>query len=536
MADNAAPAKDFSPITTEPRCSVLTLTVVEAARQPPEKPRPAVNPLPKDPLQPRRRWPQVPRVLAGLTLLSAIGFSPALLGQTPSSGPGAAPGTAASDNQSAGLSHATATTGRIVTGPMIGPVDHREAWLWVQTDAPTTVQARFWPVESPEAVRRSPPVTTIWEGHLTAHLRLGPLDAGSRYGYGLDVLRADGSTAQSINPPHGFIQTPPDFRERFPPTDVSLALISGHYVNDRRYDPLNRIPGGGYEIFEAIRQAQPAALFWLGGTATLLEPDWGSHSGINERYRQARALPELAPLLTAVPQLATWGATDAAPRFSLPGSSTLAATRNLFRAYWPRPDHGLQDDLVTTFRWSDVEVFILDDRSHRNVSATLPGLRQVYGKTQLEWLAWQLQSSAATFKVVVSGSPLLNPSETPGNATEAPIERNGFLDALRSRRIGNVLFVVGGKPFGELSRMVRANAQDLLELTVGPVTARPSDSVREVNFLREPGTTTRERQFALLSFSGAEGDRRLTISVRGTDGRELWSRIVPEGQLAWQER
>ncbi|MGF1453468.1 MAG: alkaline phosphatase D family protein [Opitutales bacterium] len=424
---------------------------------------------------------------------------------------------------------------QLASGPMLGPVDHREAIVWVQTEEPAEVHAEFWPLDTQASTSVSPRILTRAEEHFTAHLVLGPLEPGTQYGYRVYI---DGET---IEPDAANFHTPPDFRDRFPPPDVFLAFVGGHYVNDRPYDPLNRIPGAGYEIYEAIAQVDPFALIWLGNTVHLREPDWGSPSGMAARFQRGRNIPELASLLAGTPQWGTWGRHDAGPPDLLATGPDREWSRAIFRDFWPRRGRGIggpgaDNDLATTLRVSDVELFLLDDRSHRNLAARSEAHRIIYGEPQLDWLLWRLRTSPATFKVVCSASAILNPAEGPGNATQAPREREGFLEALRQEKIGGVLFITGGKPFGELTRLVRSRAQDLHELTVGPATARPAERTDEINYLREPGTTTRQRHFVLARFHGPEGQRQVTLSVRDTNGEELWSRTLSEEALSWDRR
>ena len=180
------------------------------------------------------------------------------------------------------------------------------------------------------------------------------------------------------------------------------------------------------------------------------------------------------------------------------------------------------------------EVFILDDQSYRDLRHPVPNQRQIYGEAQIDWLIWQLETSSARFKVVCSGSSILNPAESPGNATAAPQERLDLLEQLRKREVDGVLFITGGKPFGELTRLVRAGARDLREVTVGPVTARPADENREINYLREPGSSIRERSFVHARFHGPENAREVTITARSVTGQILWSLELRESDLQAQ--
>ena len=79
--------------------------------------------------------------------------------------------------------------------------------------------------------------------------------------------------------------------------------------------------------------------------------------------------------------------------------------------------------------------------------------------------------------------------------------------------------------------MVHANSYNIYDLTLGPLTAVPSES-NELNFFRMPGTNTLERQFALIDFEGPENDRQIRIRVMNLEGKEIWSRVIKADQLS----
>ncbi|MEM8549830.1 MAG: alkaline phosphatase D family protein, partial [Verrucomicrobiota bacterium] len=279
-------------------------------------------------------------------------------------------------------------------GPMVGYTDMREAALWVQTTGAREVKVAYWPKDNPAAYATTPTVLTQAQDFYTATLVAGPLMPGTAYNY--EVILDD----KPVSLPYatGF-STPPDFRDRFPPPDLTVALGSGNYVNDAPFDPPNRIPGDDYSIFLAIEAKRPDFMIWLGNNIFLREADWGSRSGIYARYSHNRAVPELQPLLGSVPHLATWSTHDYGPpqadRYHLGRVHATAA----FQSFWANPPHGEQDDIgnASAFRWSDVAFFILDDRTFRDLSDPIKDRRSILGEAQLSWLLQSLKQSEATF-------------------------------------------------------------------------------------------------------------------------------------------
>jgi len=413
-------------------------------------------------------------------------------------------------------------------GPMVGYSEMREVAVWVQTSTPANVQLAYWPQGKPDQRMISPVAATIHEDNYTATLIAGRLTPGTTYDY--EVL----INGKAVSLPYETkFETIPDYRDRTPPPDFTVALGGGNYVNDRAFDPQNRIPGEGYNIFLAILAKRPDLMIWLGNNIYLREADWGSRTGIQARYWHNRAQPELQPLLGSVHNVATWSEHDygapGADRYQLgQGNATEA-----FQQHWANPSHNHSEEIGNAFsiRWADAEFFILDDRTFRDLTPLTEARREILGETQLKWLIESLRKSTATFKVIVMGSPMLNPADNPLHFKVAPDERDKFIERITWAEIKGLFFISGGKDFGELTKMVRAGASDAYELTLGPLTGRPASDTDDLNYHRVPSTATFQRQFATLSFHGPEDARELTITVYDVDGVELWSRSFEASSL-----
>jgi alkaline phosphatase D len=189
------------------------------------------------------------------------------------------------------------------------------------------------------------------------------------------------------------------------------------------------------------------------------------------------------------------------------------------------------EGLVTQFRYADADFFMLDVRSYRNDTPNSSTRVQILGQEQISWLRQALIQSTATFKVIVAGAPILNPADSRSNLSYAESEHTELLQMLSEERIAGLFFLSGGKRYGELTKLVHANSYNLYDLTLGPLTANPGDNEDELNFFRQPGSSTFERHFALIEFSGSEEARVLTIRVMSMEGKELWNRSIPASSL-----
>lgn len=408
---------------------------------------------------------------------------------------------------------------------MLGPVDMREATVWLQTDGPAIVRVAYR-AESSGTREWSLPVETAQRPGHTATVRLTDLRPGETYRYRIEVNG-------ELTPGEHRLALPDFYHDKTPPPDFTFAVGGAHYVTEEGFEPPYQILGSGYAIFESIYKAQPAFMLWLGNTAHLRESDWTSRSGYLGRYQQARSPRELAPLLANIPHYGTWGEADYGSPLADAAYSYRGLAAEAFRAFWPQPVEvpGLEGSFATRFRYADVDFFLLDTRSFRNDQPTSQESLQALGQAQINWLRRELIRSKATFKVVAAGAPILNPANSRGNLSYAKEEHGRLLQMFRDEAIPGLVFLSGGKYYGELTRLVHASSYNLYDLTVGPLTANPRDNEDELNFFRMPGSSTFERHFALIDVAGPEEARTLTLRVMSLEGELRWSRTIPASEL-----
>ncbi|MFP4068558.1 MAG: alkaline phosphatase D family protein [Opitutales bacterium] len=410
----------------------------------------------------------------------------------------------------------------LVNGPMLTRLGMREATVWVQADEPSVVRVQY---ASEGDTRWSAPVETNDAAAHTAAITLAGVEPGRDYRYQIEI---DGKLSDRS---HRFT-SPAFFHDRSPPPDLRVAVGGAHYVVEEGFEPPYRILGGGYGIFETIAEQEPDLMLWVGNTAHLRPSDWGSPSGYLKRFATARSVPELQPLLASIPHYAVWSEHDYGQPAVGRHYSYRRTAESAFRAFWPQPPQvpGL-DGLSGHFQRSDVDFFFLDVRSYRDDAPASDKSPAILGEAQIEWLRNALLHSSATFKVVVAGAPVLNPADHPANLSYAESEHTRLLQMLRNERISGLFFLSGGKYYGELTRLVHANSYNLHDLTVGPLTAEPRENDDELNFFRMPRSSTFERHFALLDFTGPEEARELTIRVMSMEGDELWNRTIQAAEL-----
>ncbi len=413
----------------------------------------------------------------------------------------------------------------IASGPLLGPIHMREATIWVQTTKPSIVRVIYQSTKANSPVNSSQTVTTTEANGLTAHLRLNKIEPGQKYDYQVEIDGAKkGGTFQ--------FKSPSFYHDRTPPPDFRVALCGSHYVIEEGYEPPYQVLGGGYQAFKFMQSYAPDMMIWTGNTAHLRLSDTSSLSGTRKRFVTARNVKELSPLIATIPNYASWGQTDYGKNF--PGKSYTHRNQveKVFREFWPAPTKTLPiGGLTTHFSYADADFFFLDVNTHRNDTPTTGESTKILGDEQIKWLRQEIRRSQATFKVIIAGAPILNPAKSRTNLSYAETEQTKLLQMLREEGISGLFFISGGKPFGELTKLVHASSYNLFDLTVGPVTAKPVEKTDELNFFRVPGTSSFERHFALLDISGSEKERKLTIRVMNQEGKELWTRSLLASQL-----
>jgi alkaline phosphatase D len=406
---------------------------------------------------------------------------------------------------------------------MVGYSEMREVALWVQTTGEADVQFVYWDMANPaERFETAEARATATDAYVV-ETAVALLEPGHRYGYEVHV---DGIVAP--RPWALEFQTQTLWQWREDPPAFRFVIGSCFYVNETIYDRPGDPYGSDHQILSAMAAANPDAMLWMGDNVYLREVDWYSRAGILHRYTHTRSHPLLQPFLGSVHQYATWDDHDYGPNDSDWTFREKETTKEVFDLFWANPSSGTPEfgGITTSFMWGDAEFFLIDDRWFRSSEHRTSG-RVMLGP-QLDWLIDALATSGSTFKFIVSGSQILNPDARFENYSTFPEERARLLAAIEEHAIRGVIFLTGDVHYSMLTQMNRRGTYPLYDLTVSPLTAGPTSVTDESsrNHLRVPGTLYADHNFATLDFSGPRTDRVLTITVRATDGSEVWTREI----------
>jgi alkaline phosphatase D len=412
---------------------------------------------------------------------------------------------------------------------MIGFVGMRSARIWVGAPQECSIGvAVFIPgSKSPERIFHS---KTVAEKGNTCIVDLEELEPGTTYGYRVFPIEDDGSgenfsstfTTQEL---WQFRKDPPNFK---------IALGSCTFVNETDYDRPGDPYGGEFHIFDTIVKKDPDLMLWLGDNIYLREVDFQSYGSIIHRYKHTRSQREIQNLMQHCPNMAIWDDHDFGPNDSNGSFVHKDWTLEAFKAFWPNPSFGLSNEesgkgITTHFQYSDIEYFLLDNRYHRTWKDSIGNTAStILGETQLNWLLQALKQSQAPFKLIAIGGQFLNSAAVFENYANYEQERELIIRTIEKENIHGVVFLTGDRHCGELSYMPLQNNNGIFDLTVSPLTSKAFDMSKEENKWRVENTVSGVRHFATMEFSGKRKQRVLTIRVFDSNGKQLWTKDVPQ--------
>ena len=285
-------------------------------------------------------------------------------------------------------------------------------------------------------------------------------------------------------------------------------------------------------------------MLWLGDNWYLDEDEWNTVEGLKKKAHYARTAKPMQPLINkGIHEYAIWDDHDFGPDQSQQDYPLKNESRKIFIDTWKdNPSYGENNEgIYTSFRKEDVLFILLDDRWFRDRDNLWdykffkpnPNKR-MFGKQQMEWLKKKLlEDTTATFKIIVSGSQMLNPWAKGDCFVHFPVEYIELLDFLNNNSIDGVLFLTGDRHYSEIIKLEREKNYPLYDVTVSPLTSTP-DPVRGIekkNKYRVAGSYIPIHNFARFHISGANSDRKLSVEFFDHYGKPLNKWEVKSSEL-----
>lgn len=431
----------------------------------------------------------------------------------------------------------------LVSGPMVGYVEHREVMIWMETHPDVKdIAIQYW-----RKGKGSPDTTNVtYSGGIKSpfnpvKIRIPGLEPHTKYHYRIYL---DG---QIIAKENYTFTTKQLWQWRTEPPDISFLFGSCSYINEEKYDRPGDSYGKSYQIFESMAEKPSDFMIWGGDNTYLREVDWHSEYGIRYRYHHTRKTPELQALLATRAHYAIWDDHDYGPNNSNRSYYLKEASLATFKEYWPNKTYGQPDNpgTYTHFKWSDADFYLMDDRYYRapnQLDATnedgSPNQDKAYfGQQQLQWLKDQLLTSQSTFKVIVGGGQFLNPLSNYESFRDYPAEYQELIRFIKDHEIPGIIFLSGDRHFTELIKLEPEGSYPLYDFTSSPLTSGAPDDIgeEEDNPHRVANTLVKDQNFARIAITGKEDNRKFRITVFNAKGQEIWVKSIPAGRLGYDD-
>ncbi|MEO5968135.1 MAG: alkaline phosphatase D family protein [Ferruginibacter sp.] len=423
------------------------------------------------------------------------------------------------------------------SGPWAGNVEYRTAEVWFETTQKVeSAEVRFFPVGHPEMERIAKLRTQEEKDFYPTKIALNGLEINTTYKYLLYINGKKESTSFLTK-----FTTKDIWQFRKPAPDFNFLAGSCTYFNQPEYDRPGKPYGNDSSIFETMAKTPAFFNVWLGDNWYTREVDYSSPWGLNYRPSLDRSRKILQPLFAAMPQYSIWDDHDFGPNDGGKSYIFKKESRDVFMSYSLNPSYGEDGKgIYTKVSYSDVDIFLTDNRYFRSepdypdsTNGKENTEKTYFGPAQMEWLKNSLINSKATFKIITSGSQVLNKFTSYDCMVHYEREYNELMNFLASQKITGVIFLSGDRHHSEIIKLQRPNLYSLYDVTCSPLTSGVG-KVRgaEVNNPdRVEGTLVEEQNFGNFSISGNKKERVLKVDFINIKGEKVSSWSVSENEL-----
>lgn len=422
---------------------------------------------------------------------------------------------------------------RLISGPMLGPVELRDAKIWAEVSPEVkSVSLQY----NKKGDTKSKII--LYKGELgndfnPLQFTIGGLDFNTTYQYkiwinGKATTRGGEFTTKDLW----------QWRKETP--DFNFLTGSCSYFNEPVFDRPGPSYGRDSSIFETMSKEKSAFMLWLGDAWYTREVDYYSEWGLWYRASHDRATPVLQNFLKSMPQFAMWDDHDYGPNDIGKNYILKEASRTVFNKYFCNPSSGENGQgTYTMISWGDADIFMTDDRWWRSADKIKDSVygkpnpeKRMLGTQQMEWLKNSLLYSTATFKIIAMGSQVLNPVSPFDKWWNFPAEYDELMSFLKEYKINGVVFLTGDRHHSEIIKVDRPGTYPMYDITVSPLTSGTHKffGPEKNNPYRVFGLDDKQN-YGKFSFTGARGNRKLTVEFLGLKGEELGKWSVSEKDL-----
>jgi alkaline phosphatase D len=434
---------------------------------------------------------------------------------------------------------ALSTNAQLVSGPMLGPVELRTAKLWIEVKPGSSADLWVWKKGQLATAKRMSKKTTTDQWFAPLVFDVVALELNTTYEYQFVINNVANRKPTKAD---GAFTTKELWQWRKPAPDFSFLTGSCAYINEPAVDRPGKPYGGDSSIFESMANEKAAFMLWMGDNWYTREVDFYDTWGLWNRASHDRSVPVLQNFLKSTSHYAMWDDHDFGPNDMGKNYILKNTSRNVFTNYWLNTTYGMKGEgIYSMISYADVDIFMMDDRWWRsadNMKDSIDGKpnaeKQMWGKEQMDWLKNSLLYSRAPFKIIANGSQVLNPVSPFDKLLNCPAEYNELIQFLQENKISGVLFMSGDRHHTEVIKVNRQGAYPLYDVTVSPLTAgtHKFGAVEASNPYRVFGLDEKQN-YGKFNFSGARGQRKLSVEFFGVKGDKLGEWSVNENELKY---
>lgn len=295
---------------------------------------------------------------------------------------------------------------------------------------------------------------------------------------------------------------------------------------------------GDPNMFNVMAQEGSDMMVWLGDAVYLLGlehamgqcpggvDDWANKDMAFARYMFYRRYHD--NLVKAMPQLAITDNHDTGPNEFNKTMPTLGQMKEIFKDWWPNPEYKSTAEgpgLFSSYKYKDVEYFLMDNRSYRD------GTIQHLGPDQMIWLKGALLASTAKFKVLINGTPSFE-RNCGGRNFCASTQSVELVNYIRDNNINGVLSL--SADIHEQKFMIREGSDvkyPLYDILSGNLNSDIGNGQHNINYGSDYLMTGVKQTYLRINVFGAEDDRRMKVEYVGPTGVAYFETIIHEDML-----
>ncbi|MAN26786.1 MULTISPECIES: LamG-like jellyroll fold domain-containing protein [Mesonia] len=292
-------------------------------------------------------------------------------------------------------------------------------------------------------------------------------------------------------------------------------------------------------MFNTMAEEGSDLMVWLGDATYLLGlqhamgqcpdgvDDWANKDMAFDRYRFQRDYHD--SLTVAMPQLAITDNHDLGPNEFDKNLPTIGEMREIFMDWWPNPEYLSTPEgqgLHSSYKYKDVEYFLTDNRSYRD------NTHQHFGPDQLDWLKQGLLNSTATFKVIVSGTPVFYPIG--GRNFSVSTQHDELFNFIQNNNINGVL-AFSADIHQQKFLVTDGNTNyPLYDVLSGNINSDVGNGNFNTNYDSNHILQGVKQTYLRVNVYGEENDRRMKVEYVGNNGEAYFEEIIHEGLLTSQ--